>query len=396
MTTELLAPAGTLNNLKWAVAYGADAVYFGLPSFSLRSYAGNFTLEDAKEGLELLHSHDKKGYATLNCYPFTHEYSELLALAKNIADIGVDAFIVADMGVFKMLRAEIPEVDIHVSTQANTISSQSALFYHDLGATRVNLARELSFDQIKKITEDTLEKIETEVFIHGAVCFSHSGRCAISDWLTGRRGNRGECTQSCRWGYYVTEEKRPGTYIPVSEDERGTYIFNSKDLALYDYVDRLVEVGVSSIKIEGRMKNNHYIASVVGVYRDLLDNKILPTEEIVHKLTRITHRGYCEGFMKGSIGPEDYETKDGCYHATSVILAESGENDCEFVVKNSIFADEELELVTPSGVTKYKMPEKLLTTKGKELSRAENTDTLKLELPNFSILRRVTAQKSII
>jgi len=389
MGTELLAPAGTLNNLKWAIAYGADAVYFGLPLFSLRSYAGNFTLEDAHQGLNLLHKKGKKGYATLNCYPFTNEYPTLLEMAKQLADMRVDAFIVADMGVFQMLRRELPEIDIHISTQANTVSLDSALFYRNLGATRVNLARELSFSQIDDITKGTKGKIETEVFIHGAVCFSYSGRCAISDWLTGRRANRGECTQSCRWGYHVVEEKRPGTFIPVSEDERGSYIFNSKDLALYAYVDRLVETGVSSLKIEGRMKNNHYIAAVVGVYRDLLDKKEINKEEIIHRLTRITHRDYCEGFMKGSINSDDYETHESAYHAGSVILAESDETVGQFIVKNSIFAGETLELVTPQGISEYTIPTTLFTNTGREIERAENTDTLLLDLPEYSILRRV-------
>jgi len=195
--TELLAPAGTLEKLKWALAYGADAVYFGMKDFSLRSYAENFTPEDAAEGLRLLHAQGKRGYATLNIYPFTDEYPALLQTAGALAEMGVDAFIASDLGVIQALAAHFPRVPIHVSTQANTVSAQAALAYRAFGATRVNLARELSLAQIREIQAHIAGQIESEVFIHGSVCFSYSGRCAISDYLTGRRANRGECTQPC-------------------------------------------------------------------------------------------------------------------------------------------------------------------------------------------------------
>jgi len=221
LKTELLAPAGNFERLKWAVAYGADAVYFGVMDFSLRSYAGNFTLEDARLGLDYLHQHNRKGYVTLNIYPFSNEYDELMRTAVELDKMDADAFIVSDLGVMRALRQLKLKTHIHVSTQANTTSWQAVLAYRDLGAKRVNLARELSLEQIKEIQRNLEgEQVETEVFIHGSVCFSYSGRCAISDYLTGRMANRGECTQPCRWKYALMEEKRPGEYFPVFEDER--------------------------------------------------------------------------------------------------------------------------------------------------------------------------------
>ena len=228
--TKLLAPAGTLEKLYWVSAYGADEVYFGMKNFSPRSFAGNFTFEEAEEGLNHLHKLGKQGFITLNIYPRSNEYEDLKKTAKRLEEIGADAFIVADIGLISTLIETCPKVPIHVSTQANTVSSQTSLFYSKMGATRVNLARELSFDEIKQIAEDTKGKIETEVFIHGSVCFSYSGRCAISDYLAKRGANKGQCAQSCRWKYYLSEETRPNEYMPVFEDERGLYLFNSRDL----------------------------------------------------------------------------------------------------------------------------------------------------------------------
>ena len=310
-----------MEKLQWAVAYGADAVYFGVTRFSLRSYAGNFTLDEAAEGLRYLHARGRRGYVTLNIYPFSDEYDSLLETAGALATMGADAFIVADAGVVNALRAAWPHVPLHISTQANTLSAQAALAYAGLGARRVNLARELSLPQIADITRRIAGVMETEVFIHGAVCFSYSGRCAISDYLTGRRANRGECTQSCRWNYALMEETRPGEYFPVFEDERGLYLFNSKDLALYRYVQPLVAAGVSSLKIEGRMKNAHYLASVVSLYRRLLDGEAIAEETIRTLLSRVSNRGYSEGFMKGQITDEDYQRDFGGYHFTAIVIA---------------------------------------------------------------------------
>jgi U32 family peptidase len=244
---ELLAPAGTLEKLKWALAYGADAVYFGSDFGSLRNFAGGLSVDDAATGLALLHAQGKRGYLTLNIYPWSEEFERLEVTARQMDEAGVDAFIVADLGVLRMLKSLNLKADLHISTQANTTNTQAALAYHDLGAKRVNLARELSIERIQSLQKDLQGRIETEVFVHGAVCFSYSGRCAISDYMTGFGGNRGECKQPCRWKYTLVEEKRPGNYMPYFEDERGSYFFNSKDLALFEYIPALKAAGVASV-----------------------------------------------------------------------------------------------------------------------------------------------------
>ena len=397
LKTELLAPAGNLERLKWAVAYGADAVYFGVADFSLRSYAGNFTLDDARVGLDYLHANGCKGYVTLNIYPFSDEYDALMRTAAELDEMGADAFIVSDLGVMRGLSQLNLRTPIHVSTQANTTSWQTVLAYRDLGAKRVNLARELSLEQIKTIQSRLDgEQVETEVFIHGSVCFSYSGRCAISDYLTGRIANRGECTQPCRWNYTLMEEKRPGQHFPVFEDERGLYLFNSRDLALFQYVPELVDCGVASLKIEGRMKNVHYLAAVLSVYRAVLDGQPMPEETAYKLLGRVSNRGYTAGFMKGKITADDYETSTHRYQATSVMVASTTEQTsgdqrvCK--VKNTIQASEQLELLTPLGVSTYTLPNPLVTVEGESIDHANNQDAIVPpdDLPPFAVLRRVT------
>ena len=300
---ELLAPAGNLEKLRYAVRYGADAVYFGAEFGSLRSFAGNFTLEEAQEGLAFLHQHGKKGYVALNIYPYSEEFEKITETAKALDDIGADAFIVSDLGVLGQLKKLGLTAAIHISTQANTMNYQTVLAYADLGAKRVNLARELSLEKIEQIQEKVSGCVETEVFIHGAVCFSYSGRCAISDYLTGHRANRGECKHPCRWKYSVVEETRPGEFMPVFEDDRGLYLFNSKELALFEFVPALKAAGVNSIKIEGRMKSIHYVASTTSFYRQILDGKEFTNEQAFGLLNRVPNRGYSTGFMKGGIEP---------------------------------------------------------------------------------------------
>jgi putative protease len=396
LNTELLAPAGNLERLKWAVAYGANAVYFGITNFSLRSYAGNFTLDEARLGLNYLHRNACKGYVTLNIYPFSDEYDELIRTAVDLDEMGTDAFIVSDLGVIHALRRLNLRTPIHVSTQANTTSWQAVLAYRELGAKRVNLARELSLEQIKEIQRNLKgEQVETEIFIHGSVCFSYSGRCAISDYLAGRMANRGECTQPCRWNYTLMEEKRPGQHFPVFEDERGLYFFNSRDLALFPFVLELVNCGVASLKIEGRMKNVHYLAAVLSVYRAVLDGKAIPKEAAYKMLGRVSNRGYSFGFMKGQITADDYETSTHRYQSTSVMVASTTEQMhgdqrvCK--VKNTIQAGEQLELLTPNGISRYTLPSPLVSVEGESIDHANNQDVivLKNDLPPYAILRRV-------
>ena len=402
MKPELLAPAGNIEKLKWAVAYGADAVYFGSEFGSLRSFAGNFSFDDAKLGLDYLHAHGKKGYVTLNIYPFSEEYGELVDTAKTLDSLGADAFIVADIGVLAELSKLNLNADLHISTQANTTSYQSVLAYKELGTKRVNLARELSIDQIKDIQSHTTGAIETEVFIHGAVCFSYSGRCAISDYLTGFRANRGECKHPCRWKYSLVEEKRPNEYMPVFEDDRGLYFFNNKDLALFPFVKDLAGAGVNSFKIEGRMKAIHYIATIVSFYRQLIDGKEFTEQQALEYISRVPNRGYSQGFMKGSITPDDYSTGESLSQATATFVgnvmedAKDGKPIVE--VRNKITAGDTLEVLTPDGglggLSEITLGDELTLKSGYKTDVVNNSQFILVDenLPPYTILRRVHAE----
>jgi putative protease len=393
---ELLAPAGTLEKLKWAVAYGADAVYFGLEFGSLRSFAGNFTLEQAEQGLRYLHNHGKKGYITLNIYPFSNEIDRLVALAKTLDQMGADAFIVADLGLLASLRGHGLRAALHISTQANTTNAQTALEYARLGASRVNLARELSLTQIEDICRQTRNQIEIEVFAHGAVCFSYSGRCAISDYLASSRANHGQCKHPCRWKYALVEETRPGQYMPVAEDQRGLYLFNSKELALFEYVPKLAAMGTASIKIEGRMKSIHYLASVVSLYRQILDGKTFTPAEAMAWLNRVPNRGYSAGFIKGGIGPDDYQWHRSNSEGDSLFVAEveaaDSDGGCVVRVRNRLCAGQPLEVLRPDGtLSTLTLPEPLETLDGQWLDIAQNEHRLRLPNPlePYTLLRAV-------
>ena len=372
--SELLAPAGTLEKLKWAAQYGADAVYFGLKNFSLRNFAGNFTLDEVQQGITYLHNYNKKGYVTLNIYPFSNEDDEILRTMNILQEIGVDALIVADLGVIHLMKQNDIHIPLHISTQANTISAQAALAYKALGAKRVNLARELSLEKIKEIQSILQNQIETEVFIHGSVCYSYSGRCSISDYLAGKRANRGECTYPCRWKYrlYLEEEKRPGVYMPVFEDDRGTYFFHAKELALFPYVSELVSSGVSSFKIEGRMKSIHYIAYVVSLYRKVLNGENISLEDGLDWLARVPNRCYSDGFMKGNVTSDDYNYDAVVKQGHSRFVAAATEeviDDFRVVeVKNNIHAGETVEMLTPEGnISNYTFPNPLVLKDGKKV-----------------------------
>ncbi len=393
---ELLAPAGNLEKLKWAVAYGADAVYFGLSFGSLRRFAGNFSLNDAAAGLDLLHRAGKKGYVTLNIYPFSHEYERLIKIALALDEMGADAFIVSDPGVLMTLKRLDVKASLHISTQANTTSFQTVQAYREMGAARVNLARELSFDQIKEIQKNIQGGVETEVFIHGAVCFSYSGRCAVSDYLTGFRANHGECKHPCRWRYALVEETRPGRYMPVFEDERGLYLFNAKELALFQYMPDLAAAGVNALKIEGRMKSIHYIATVVSFYRQVLNGKRFIWEEGLDLLGRVPNRGYSTGFMKGSVDADDYQREKSTSESNAVFVGnvtqEITDGHCILEVRNKIFSGETLEVLRPDGtLSMIRMSEPLMTTEKACADVVNSSQSVLLEnpLPPYSILRRV-------
>lgn len=394
----MLAPGGTLEKLKWAAVYGADAVYFGAPFGSLRNFAGNLSLEEMAEGLAFLHRLGKRGYLALNIYPFSEEYDKILDVAQQFDEMGGDAVIVSDLGVLHQMRKLALNAALHVSTQANTTSWQAALAYKDLGARRVNLARELSLDRIRHIEKMTKGKIETEVFGHGAVCFSMSGRCAISDYLAGFSANHGECKHPCRWKYALVEEKRPGEYIPVFEDDRGCYLFNSKDLALFEFVSALAESGVDALKIEGRMKSVHYVASVVWFYRQILDGKRFTVDQALELLGRVSNRGYSTGFIKGEIVDSDYDRTRSRSEGRATFVGHTREapvdGAAEITVNNKLHAGETLEILSPGRpLSTITLPEPLVTLDGQQLDKVSNPQHIRVELPlePYTILRRVKA-----
>ena len=301
-TCELLAPAGSLEKLKIAIAYGADAVYFGAKEFSLRARAGNLNESELKEAVSYAKDHNVKSYVTVNIFARNRDIDELKDFLLFLSSIKPDGIIVSDPGVISLAKELAPRIPLHLSTQANTMNYQSVLFWRTLGFKRINLARELGLGEIKTIRE-IVKDVELEVFVHGALCIAYSGRCMLSLYLTGREANQGQCAHPCRYSYTLQEEKRPGEYFPVEEDQRGLYIFNSKDLCLVERLKELVDCGVDSLKIEGRMKGKLYVATVVRAYRAALDNALgrqppaFSMEKIGMDLKMLTSRGYTENFF---------------------------------------------------------------------------------------------------
>lgn len=318
---ELLAPAGNMEKLKMALLYGADAVYLGGKAFGLRAFGGNFTNEELQEAVDFAHKLGKKIYVTVNIFPHNSDIAKLPAYLTFLNEIKVDAILVADLGVFTLAKEYAPDVELHISTQANNTNWAAVNAWTELGASRVVLAREMSLEEIKEIREKC--SVELEMFVHGAMCISYSGRCLMSNYLTGRDANRGSCAQPCRWNYALVEEKRPGQYFPVLEDERGTYIFNSKDMCLLPYLPDVIASGVDSLKIEGRMKSVHYAASVVKAYREAIDSYFAAPEQFeikkewVEELDKVSHRAYTTGFYYGRPTEKDQIYGTSSYTQTS-------------------------------------------------------------------------------
>ena len=309
---ELLCPAGSLEVLKVAVRYGADAVYIGGDAYGLRAKAHNFSYEDMKKGIEYAHSHNVKVYVTANIYAHDRDLDGIHEYFKELAKIKPDAVLIADPGVFMIAKKEMPEMELHISTQANNTNYEEFNFWYSLGAKRVVSARELSIEEIKDIRAHIDPDREIESFVHGAMCISYSGRCILSNYFTGRDANQGECTHPCRWKYYVTEETRPGEYLPVEENERGTYIFNSKDLCMVGHIPELMDAGIDSYKIEGRMKTALYVATVARTYRKAIDEYLESPELYKEHLSlyqteieKCTYRRFTTGFFFGKPGADE-------------------------------------------------------------------------------------------
>ena len=275
---ELLVPASSLEVLKVAVIYGADAVYIGGDLYGLRAKAKNFSMEEMGEGIAFAHARGKRVFVTANITAHNRDLEGIRGYFHELKEIGPDALIISDPGVFAIAREVCPEIEVHISTQANNVNFGTYLFWHQQGARRVVSARELTLEEIKEIRKNIPEELEIETFIHGAMCISYSGRCLLSNYFTGRDANLGACTHPCRWKYYLMEENRPGEYLPVEENERGTYIFNSKDLCMIEHIPDLVEAGIDSFKIEGRMKTALYVADVARTYRQAIDDYFISPE----------------------------------------------------------------------------------------------------------------------
>ena len=361
MMMELLCPAGSMDSLRAALHFGADAVYGGMKRFGLRAFAGNFDEDQLREAVALVHAKGKKFYLTMNVYPFDDEMEDFIETARIAHEIGVDAVIVSDIGAIASIREHVPELDVHVSTQASTVNTASVRHYQQMGCTRVILARETSIDRMKAMYDALDGSIELETFVHGAACMAYSGRCLLSAAMTGRSGNQGACAQPCRWQYAVVEKKRPGEYYPVSEDLNGTYIFSAKDLNLMCLLPRLKEAGIASLKIEGRMKTEYYVATVTAAYRraiDLLEQSADAFEqalpELLEELKCASHRESDTGFAEHPPiepgGAEGFH-QEREYIARVVEGCEAG-GQAKLLLKNRFYAGDELELLTPQGVRK--------------------------------------------
>lgn len=356
---ELLAPAGNLEKLKVAFAYGADAVYFGGTSYGLRAFAGNFSNDDIKEAAEYSHKLGKKVYVTVNIFPHNDDLIGLEEYLLFLKDCNVDAIILSDPGIFMTARQVVPELDIHISTQANNVNYKSALFWHGLGAKRIVLARELSLKEIREIHDYIPEGLELESFVHGAMCISYSGRCLLSSYMTGRDSNRGECAHPCRYKYYLMEEKRPGQYMPVYEDEKGTYIMNSKDLCMIEHIPELYYSGISSFKIEGRMKSSFYVATVIKAYRKAIDELLKNgrdwrfNPEWMDDLEKASHREFSTGFYFDNPG-QIYENSTYIRNYDIVGLVTGYDEErkiAQIEQRNRVYKGEKVEIFSPHSDT---------------------------------------------
>ena len=356
---ELLAPAGSMDKMKMAFLYGADAVYLGGKSFGLRAFSDNFSNEELKEAVDYAHARGKHIHVTVNIFPHNDDLKALPDYLVYLRDIGVDAILIADPGIFAMARQLVPDLPVHVSTQANTTNWASTKFWHDNGASRVVMAREVSLRDVKEI-HAKVPDVELEGFIHGAMCISYSGRCLLSNYFTGRDANQGACTHPCRWKYAVMEESRPGEYLPIEENERGTYIFNSKDLCMIEHIPDLIDAGIDSFKIEGRMKTALYVATVARTYRRALDDYAKSPELYqqnmswyLDQISNCTYRQFTTGFFYGKPSAEAQIYDSNTYIKEYTYLGIIGDTRADGRVcieqRNKFLIGDQIEIMKPDG-----------------------------------------------
>ena len=385
---ELLAPAGDLERLRYAINYGADAVYCGLPEFGMRSAPANFTPEQLAEGVVYAHARGRKVYLTMNTLPTNEEADRLPEAIREAAKAGVDAFIVADLGVLDACKTFAPEIDVHMSTQTGITNWAAARAAYNMGAKRVVLAREMTLQDIAILRDKTPPELEIEAFVHGAMCMSVSGRCLLSNYMAGRDANRGQCAQPCRYQYALMEEKRPGEYFPVFEDEKGTYIMNSRDMCMIDHLDDIMDAGIDCIKIEGRAKSAYYAAIVTGAYRHVLDDVAVGREvdpvwrdEVEH----VSHRHYSTGFYYGQPGQYyDNSRYIRDWQVCAVVTDCDADGNATLSLRNKFAAGDEIELVGPDSRPFTMTAPVMHDLEGFELYEPRTPQTVfKMKLPRY-------------
>ncbi len=403
---ELVAPAGNFEKLKIALNYGADAVYLSGKSYGLRAAAGNFTLQEIEEGVKYAHEREKKVYVTLNIIPHNSDFNGLDEYVKYLESIKVDAVIIADPGILSIVKENTLNMPVTLSTQANNTNWKSAVFWHKNGVKRITAARELSIEEIKTIVQNTAGNPEIEIFVHGAMCISYSGRCLLSNYLTHRDSNRGDCTHPCRWIYNLVEEKRPGEYFPVFEDERGTSIFSSKDLCLIEFIPQLIESGVNSFKIEGRMKSAYYVAVTVSVYRKAIDKYINDPsgfefdQRWLEELKKVIHREYTKGFFFSKPNSEGqiYNTDSyirNCEYAGFVLDYDRKTETAKVVQRNKMVTGDEIEIIGPDRDCISQLIEEMWDEEGNSIEAAPHAKQvikMKIDYPvkPMDIIRKYT------
>lgn len=404
---ELLIPAGSLEVLKTAVRYGADAVYIGGEAFGLRAKAHNFTIPDMKEGIAFAHEHECKVYLTVNVFAHNRDIEGIREYFRTLREVPVDALIISDPGVFMMAKELLPNTEIHISTQANNTNYETYRFWYRMGAKRVVSARELSLEEIGEIRKHIPEDMEIESFIHGAMCISYSGRCLLSNYFTGRDANQGACTHPCRWKYAVVEEKRPGEYLPVEEDDRGTYIFNSKDLCMVEYIPEMMEAGIDSFKIEGRMKTALYVATVARTYRKAIDDyKTSPElyrsnmDYYREEISKCTYRQFTTGFYFGKTTEESqiYDSNTYIREYTYLGMVEQTDTQGRIVLeqRNKFAVGETIEAMLFDGRNQELVVQEIRDDEGNIMESAPHPKQrlhvdLGTQLPIGCILRRKEA-----
>lgn len=407
---ELLAPAGDLEKLKIAVLYGADAVYIGGEAYGLRAKAKNFDIPTMKEGIDFAHSHGAKVYITANIFAHNSDFDGMDEYFKKIYEIGADAVLVSDPGVYMTLKEAAPDMELHISTQANNTNYKTADFWYKMGAKRIVGARELSLKEIKEMRNKIPADMEIETFVHGAMCISYSGRCLLSNYLSGRDANKGACSHPCRWKYYLMEETRPGEYMPVEENERGTYIFNSKDLCMLNHIPELVDAGISSLKIEGRMKTPYYVGTIVKAYRQAIDDYFRVPEYYksridyyMSEVSKASHRDFTTGFYFGKPGHDDQVYTNNSYirdyDFIGIVVGDRDEKTgCAVVMQRNKFeVGDKIEVLPVKGDSREMTVTQMWNEEGVPVDSAPHPEQilkLKTDLPlkKYDMLRKASKQ----